>query len=188
MNMTALRKSQMSIPKKQLAKSRKQSSVEQPARSTRRLPIDSALDRKTQTPKAERSKKPEQSYQLFDYAVADSDLQQMVGKTILDQFLVYAARFQLVVDLTDNPNDESGLADSDLEQIKQLAAESKRSDYRKIMKAIVTAVRQGPRGIYLAHRTAIRAVHLFFNFTPEYIASLERYEAKLRASGAWKKQ
>jgi hypothetical protein len=139
--------------------------------------------------KKQLSESRKQSDQLFegDYAVADSDLQQLVGKTILDQFTVFASRFQLAADLMANPKGKSELPKSSLEQIKQLACESNRSDYRRIMKAIESKAREGGRSIYKARMTAIQVVHLYFRYEAEYMGCLGKYEAKLRASRTEKK-
>jgi hypothetical protein len=118
------------------------------------------------------------------YVVAESEIRGLVGRLDIRSLSTVAARFQTVADLTSGAFDErkDPLDPSDLMLIKQIAAEDKRESYRRIMRAIITGVGQGQRGINAAHLTANLIVLMTFRWSPEYRLALDGYRHRLRVS------
>ena len=127
---------------------------------------------------------PEEDY-LDSFVVPESELRALVGDVPFKQIHVFAAHMQVIADSTKQPVTgfaRNKLDKAEIEQIKKAAKQDRRTLYQNVVKAILAAVeRGGQEGIDLAHRTASYAVQLAFEWTPEYVIALKRYENNLRA-------
>ena len=116
------------------------------------------------------------------YVLPESEIRDFVESLGIHDLNTVAVRFQVIADLTSGAL--KGRIDrvkrSDLRLINQIAGESGGENYRKIMRAIIAGVGQGPDGVNAAHLTASRTVELAFRWTREYFSALDRYRKKIR--------
>jgi hypothetical protein len=121
------------------------------------------------------------------HVVPENEIRALVGGLTIDQLYAFAALMQLIADATKQPlkgTARNELAESEIEQIKQVAAQGKHKRYQNVMKENISAIEQGGReGIDVTHRTASYAVQLAFEWTPEYLCALRQYAEKLRRMG-----
>lgn len=118
------------------------------------------------------------------YVVAETAIREFVESLRIFDIEDAAARLQAVADATsrllENPIDQPNAAD--LRLILRIATESKNRRYRRIMRAIIAGVGQGPDGIKAAHLTASRSVELAFRWTRDYVLTFRQFRERLRES------
>ena len=116
------------------------------------------------------------------YVVPESAIREFVQGLGIFDIEEAATRLQAVADATSQILEHriEQLRPADMRLIMRIAAESRTGRYRRIMKAIIASVAQGPEGIKAAHLTANRAVELTFRWTPDYISAFKQFKNKLR--------
>lgn len=130
-----------------------------------------------------RSTKAKQPAKLPErYVVPESAIREFVQSLGIFDIEEAATRLQAVADATSQILERriDQLRPADMRLIMRIAAESRTGRYRRIMKAIIASVGQGPEGIKAAHLTANRAVELAFRWTPDYISAFKQFKNKLR--------
>jgi len=117
------------------------------------------------------------------YVVPETAIRDLIGSLRIRDVETTAARLQVVADATHREIDSQvdRLDRSRLRLLKDVAGESTNKQYRRIMRAIIAGVGQGPPGIDAAHLTANYAVELAFRWTSDYFSALRQYRDKLRA-------
>lgn len=117
------------------------------------------------------------------YVVPETAIRDFIGGLRVGNVEITAARFQIVADATHREIDSKvdRLDQSRVQLLRNVASESTNKHYRRIMRAIIAGVGQGPRGIDAAHLTASYAVELAFRWTSDYFSALRQYRDKLRA-------
>lgn len=117
------------------------------------------------------------------YVVPETAIRAFIGGLRVRDVETTAASFQIVADATHREIDSKvdRLDRSRLQLLREVAGERTNKQYRRIMRAIIAGVGQGPRGIDAAHLTASYAVELAFGWTSDYFAALRHYRDKLRA-------
>ena len=121
---------------------------------------------------------------LGEALVSESEIQDFIRSLRVGDWDSFAARMQVVVDVTSALNDKLAgeIDDNNLRLIKQVAGESSDKRYQQIMGAIIAATEQGGEGIKSARKTAAMAVDMIFVWTPDYFSALKQYGNRLRDS------
>lgn len=115
------------------------------------------------------------------YVVREREIRDFVERLGIFDITTQAARFQVVAELTSNAFEDEidRLDQSSLQLIEKLAREDDSPQFRRIMRAISSGVKQGRHGINAAHLTASRTVELAFRWTRGYFSALSSYRQEL---------
>jgi hypothetical protein len=156
--------------------------IKEPSKKAKK---ESAREQEYQKPKREGKKANTEllnSECLKHYLVADSLIGNLIGSLTPDDMNPTAIRFQAIADLTQKLLDDQidRPEASELEFVKELAGESSNKHYRRLMKIILAAIKEGRDGINAAHLTADQTVRSIFYWMPECMAALNQYKARLR--------
>ena len=128
------------------------------------------------------SAKSQKGERFGPYVVPETAIRDFIGSLSIHDVETTAAKLQIVADATRRALDSQSdrLDRSGLQLLRDLAGESTNKHYRRIMKAIIAGVGQGPLGIDAAHLTASYALEMAFRWTPDYFLALREYGDKLR--------
>lgn len=100
----------------------------------------------------------EQEY-CESYVVPEGEIRDFVNKRRLGEIDSLEAQMNVVVEVTSRLL-EGCFRETDMQVLNKVASQRSNKQYRQIMRAVVSATKRGPKGIWAARKTAVRIMEL----------------------------